>query len=124
MSNGFIGIHHTSLIISDLEKSEYFYCAVLGLKIDPNRPKMSSDGLWLNINDQQQIHLLLTDNPYESVVLPEHAGLDRHVALKASDFMRIKLRLDKHKISYTMSKSGRNALFCHDPDSNTLEIIE
>ena len=123
MSNSFETIHHVSLIISELERSEYFYCTVLGLKIDESRPKMSSDGLWLTINDSQQIHLLLTDDPYKSVQRPKHAGLDRHVALKANNFSQIKLHLDQYEIPYTMSKSGREALFCHDPDNNTLEIL-
>ncbi len=124
MSNFFESIQHVSLIISNIERSKQFYAEVLGLAIDPNRPKMSSDGIWFNINSQQQIHLLLTDNPYKSVTPPTHAGLDRHVALRAKDFNAIKSRLDKYKIAYTLSKSGRNALFCRDPDKNILEIIE
>jgi hypothetical protein len=27
-------------------------------------------------------------------------------------------------VSYTASKSGRAALFCRDPDANTLEFVE
>lgn len=123
MSNNFEAIHHISLIISDLKRSECFYCTILGLSIDSNRPKMSSDGLWLTINESQQIHLLLTDNPYKSVQRPKHAGLDRHVALKTNNFFKIKEHLDQYEIPYTMSKSGRKALFCHDPDNNILEIL-
>jgi glyoxylase I family protein len=32
--------------------------------------------------------------------------------------------LNKAGIIYTMSLSGRRALFCRDPDGNTIEIIE
>ena len=124
MPNHFQAIHHVSMIISNIEQSIRFYCTVLELEIDPSRPKMSSEGLWLTINAQQQIHLLLTDDPYKSVKRPEHAGLDRHVALKVNDLKAIMMRLDKHGIAYKMSQSGRQALFCHDPDNNTLEIQE
>lgn len=123
-SKNFKAIHHASLIVSNLEQSSWFYCTVLGLEIDPNRPKMSGEGLWLSINENQQIHLLLTDDPYQSVKRPEHAGLDRHLALKAIDFEKMKMRLDDYDISYKSSLSGRKALFCHDPDKNTLEIME
>ena len=124
MPDNFISIHHVSLIISSIEKSHWFYSTVLGLQVDLERPKLSSDGLWLTINEQQQLHLLLTDNPYRPVKRPEHAGLDRHVALKVKNLDAIITRLKKHKIGYTLSQSGRKALFCHDPDNNTLEIQE
>jgi glyoxylase I family protein len=32
--------------------------------------------------------------------------------------------LDKAKLTYTLSSSGRRALFCRDYDGNTLELIE
>ena len=32
--------------------------------------------------------------------------------------------LDAQKIPYTLSKSGRKALFCRDPDGNAIEVIE
>ena len=31
--------------------------------------------------------------------------------------------LEKEGIDYTMSRSGRQALFCRDPDGNALEFI-
>jgi len=124
MSNNFQSIHHVSMIISNIEQSIWFYCTVLELEIDSDRPKMSSEGLWLTINEQQQIHLLLTDDPYQSVKRPEYAGLDRHVALKVDDLKEIMMRLDRYKIVYKKSQSGRPALFCRDPDNNTLEIQE
>jgi len=124
MPNNFVAIHHVSMIISNIEQSMHFYCDILKLELDPSRPKMSSDGVWLNINEQQQIHLLLTNDPYKSVKRPKHAGLDRHLALKVKNLDEIKMRLEEHQISYTLSKSGRKALFCHDPDENTLEIQE
>lgn len=123
-SHYFEAIHHISLIVSDIDQASWFYCTVLGLEIDPNRPKMSGEGVWLIINAHQQIHLLLTDDPYKLVKRPDHAGLDRHLALKTSNFEQIKEHLDKHEIAYKVSQSGRKALFCHDPDKNTLEILE
>jgi glyoxylase I family protein len=122
MSHNFISINHVSFIISNLEASKQFYCDAMGLHIDETRPTMSFDGLWLIINQDQQIHLLLLDNP-DSSKRPEHGGRDRHAAFRVRNISEIIKRLEEHKITYTMSKSGREALFCRDPDGNTLEII-
>ncbi len=124
MDKLFKSIHHVSLIISSLEKSSWFYCEVLGLETDKQRPTLSSEGLWLKINEQQQLHLLLVEDPYKHAERPEHPGRDRHLALKVTDLSKLVMRLNEHKIAYTMSKSGRQALFCRDPDNNVLEIQE
>ena len=122
MNNNFTSIHHVSFIISDLNAAKHFYCKVLGIQIDESRPQMSYDGLWLIINHNQQIHLLLLDNP-DPVIRPEYGGRDRHAAFNVSDLSLIKASLDEYDIPYTVSKSGREALFCRDPDGNTLELI-
>jgi len=123
MKSNFISIHHISFIISDLNRSKAFYCDVLGLEIDTARPDLNFDGIWLNINQQQQIHLLLVDNP-DQADRPKHGGRDRHAAFKVRDFNLIRSHLDNSNIAYTLSKSGREALFCRDPDGNTLEIMK
>jgi glyoxylase I family protein len=119
----FLGIHHASLIVSDLAESRYFYESILGLEVDRNRPDLSFDGLWLNINASQQIHLLCVKNP-DPAKRPKHGGRDRHTALKIRKIISIQTRLDEHKITYTLSSSGRKALFFRDPDGNTLEVLE
>ena len=123
MDNNFIAIHHTSFVISDIEKAKHFYHDVLGLPINNARPKLSFEGLWLDINDQQQIHLLRLDNP-DPFERPTHGGRDRHTAFRVKQLSLIQMHLDEHKIAYTISQSGRQALFCRDPDGNTLEIME
>ena len=123
MNSNFIAIHHASMIISDLAQAKYFYHEVLGLEIDRSRPDLSFDGLWLNINESQQIHLLLLDNP-DPLERPPHGGRDRHTAFRVKQLSQVQMHLDKHGIAYTLSASGRKALFCRDPDGNTLEILE
>lgn len=53
---------------------------------------------------------------------PAHGGRDRHVAFTIRDLAPLKGRLDKADVNYTMSKSGRAALFCRDLDGNALEV--
>lgn len=116
-------ILHASLLTTDLSKSRAFYEGVLGLKLDPSRPAMSYDGVWYDVAPNQQIHLLLLPDPEAGLQRPVHGGRDRHVALAVSDFTRLVERLDRAGIAYTLSQSGRRALFCRDPDQNALEFI-
>jgi len=55
---------------------------------------------------------------------PAHGGRDNHVAMQVDDFDAIHARLKAADITCTMSKSSRAALFCRDPDGNTIELIQ
>jgi glyoxylase I family protein len=118
------GILHASLLTSDLAKSRAFYEGVLGLRPNPSRPQMSYDGVWYDVAPNQQIHLLLLPDPEAGLRRPAHGGRDRHVALGVFDLAKLMARLDQAGIAYTLSSSGRRALFCRDPDQNALEFIE
>ena len=117
------GILHATFLTADLSQSRAFYEDILGLKPNPSRPTMSFDGVWYDVADKQQIHLMLLPNPETGLQRPAHGGRDRHVALAVSDIEKLIARLDQAKIAYTLSKSGRPALFCRDPDGNALEFI-
>lgn len=119
-----IDIHHVSFIVKDLKKALVFYTDILEIEILPNRPDMAFDGAWLKIGESQQIHLLELDNPDSAENRPAHGGRDRHAAFHISDFAYLMERLDSHGRDYTLSSSGRNALFTRDDDGNTLEFIE
>ena len=118
------GILHTSFLIADLIKSRTFYEDVLGLQLNPHRPAMSFDGVWYDVAVNQQIHLLLLPNPETGLQRPAHGGRDRHVALAVSGIAQLMARLNQAGIAYTLSQSGRRAVFCRDPDGNALEFVE
>lgn len=115
-------IHHVSLIVADTEKAIAFYSGLLGIE-QCERPELGFPGAWLQIGDQQ-IHLLELPNPDSVTNRPEHGGRDRHLALSVTGLYAIAALLDEQGISYTMSQSGRKALFCRDPDGNAVELIE
>jgi glyoxylase I family protein len=117
------GILHATFLTTDLAKARTFYEGVLGLQPNPSRPKMSYDGVWYDVAPNQQIHLMLLPNPEIGLQRPAHGGRDRHVALAVSDIAKLVERLDRAGIVYTLSQSGRRALFCRDPDGNALEFI-
>lgn len=115
-------ILHASFIVCDVERALEFYRDVLGLALDPARPDLGYPGAWLNLGEQQ-IHLLQLPNPDPVVDRPAHGGRDRHVAISVNDFDALRQRLDTQGIHYTLSKSGRAAMFVRDPDGNALEFI-
>ncbi|MGF1613253.1 MAG: VOC family protein [Gammaproteobacteria bacterium] len=117
------GLHHASVLVRDLERSLAFYCGVLGLTIDCQRPDLGYPGAWLNVGDNQ-IHLLQLPNPDPISGRPVHIGHDRHVALKTTNIAQLQIALQAAQLPYTQSRSRRHALFCRDPDGNGLEFID
>lgn len=115
-------VHHASMLVNDTQKSLEFYCGVLGLPLT-ERPKLEYPGAWLQLGEQQ-LHLIELPSPDPKTGRPAHGGHDRHVALTISDVDQIKEELEKANIPFTLSKSGRRALFCRDRDGNALEFIE
>jgi glyoxylase I family protein len=116
-------IHHVSLLVADTARALAFYRDVLGLDVEPSRPDLPFPGAWLNIGGQQ-IHLLELPNPDPVEGRPTHGGRDRHLALCIGNLDVLRAALDAAGIAYTLSASGRRALFCRDPDGNALEFIE
>ena len=116
-------IQHVSFIVADIARALDFYHGVLGLEINSARPELGYPGAWLQIQSQQ-IHLLQLPNPDPVEGRPSHGGRDRNVALGISDLESLSAKLADVGIDYTLSRSGRRALFCRDPDGNALEFIE
>ncbi len=118
------GLLHAGLLVSDLARARHFYETVLGLMPSPARPVLPYPGAWYDLPGGQQLHLMNLPNPDAAAVRPEHGGRDRHIALGVRDLAPLKSRLDASGVGYSVSKSGRAALFCRDPDGNTLEFVE
>ena len=112
---------HTGLIINNLERSRAFYEGLLGFKPNPGRPNFSFEGVWYDIGDNQ-VHLMVVPNPYNDIVHPENGGRDIHIAFSVDDVEAVRVELEKAGVPYTMSMSGRAAIFCRDPDGNALEF--
>lgn len=119
---GVIAIHHISVVVADTGRSLGFYHGLLGIPVAPGRPDLGYPGAWLDIGSQQ-IHLLEVPNPDPVSGRPAHGGRDRHLALTVSDLDVIRKDLEEAGIDYSLSRSGRQALFCRDPDGNAVELI-
>jgi glyoxylase I family protein len=84
---------------------------------------MTFPGAWLVVGTAR-IHLMEISAAKAQTNLPEHGGRDRHFALDVVDLGAIEALLAAAGIPYTLSRSGRRALFCRDPDGNAVEFAE
>lgn len=116
-------LHHVSILVADTQRALAFYCGILGLERDSNRPDLGYPGAWLKIGAGQQLHLLQLPNPEAGLERPAHGGRDRHFALCCDDLDAIIHNLQRAGIAFSRSQSGRQAVFCRDPDGNAVEII-
>ena len=117
------GLLHAGLLIADVARARAFYESVLGLR-SVARPDLPYPGVWYDVGAGQQLHLMALPNPEAGAARPAHGGRDRHVALGVTDLAALRQRLEHAGVGVTMSRSGRPALFCRDPDDNALEFIE
>lgn len=115
-------LNHVSLLVSDTARALDFYHGLLGLPLAP-RPDLGFPGAFLDAGNAQ-LHLLeLAAQPVPDAVAG-HGGRDRHVALDVADLDAVIAVLAAADIPCSLSRSGRRALFCRDPDGNALELVE
>jgi glyoxylase I family protein len=115
---------HATVLVEDLLTSRAFYEQTLGFTASPSRPQMSFAGVWYDLGPDQQLHLMQLHSPETGLQRPQNGGRDRHLAFAVDDLSALMLKLDGSGINYNLSKTGRRALFCRDPDDNALEFIE
>jgi glyoxylase I family protein len=118
-----LALNHVSLLVRDTARALEFYHGLLGLQIDVSRPDLGFPGAFLNTGNAQ-LHLLELASPAAEDTGEKHGGRDRHVALEVTDLEAAVAELDRAGIAYTLSRSGRRALFCRDPDGNAVELVE
>lgn len=114
------GIHHCSIVVSDMDRAVAFYKRILGLPeigIPSTFPPAGLRVRWFQLGDQQ-LHLIPTPEP--------DATSPRHVALNVDDAQAARAEL-KNKgvaISESVPIPGANRFFVSDPDGNKIELIE
>lgn len=117
------GLHHVSLIVSDLEKAKAFYQHVLGLQ-EIERPAFNVPGAWYAVGDSgQQLHLIVHEGETK-----RDGGIDTrdgHVAIRVSHYTKTLEWLQQHGIEHKAnpkSEAGFAQIFILDPDSNIIEL--
>lgn len=125
----FKGIHHIGITVTDLDKSERFYCETFGF-----RPVKSYDnaegglrGSVLEL-EGQKIELIESPHPRGNDSLNDlHTIGIRHIAFAVPDIQEAYARLKSMDLEINEPEMGKSgAMYAHllDPDGIQLEIYE
>lgn len=115
---GIRGMNHFTVLSSDLEATQAFYCELLGLRAGP-RPPFSFPGLWLYAGDEAVLHVIGGRDMPSS---PD--GVIDHMAFSAEGLTEVVGRLEARHIRYSLRRmaDGGWQLFCRDPDGARVEL--
>ncbi|WP_424765942.1 VOC family protein [Paenibacillus sp. sgz302251] len=117
------GIHHASLIVTNLERAKAFYTGILCLR-EIERPAFDFPGAWYAIGDNgNQLHLLVHDG--ETARTGGIDTRDGHFAIRISHYKQTIEWLEQHGITFKAkpdSITGFAQIFILDPDRNIIEL--
>lgn len=115
-----LGIRHIALFVSDLAKSESFYCGVLGYQIEW-RP--DAENLYLTADGQDNLALHKAKSALGESRL-DHFGI---VLRKADDVDAWHEHLKRHGAKILKEpkthRDGARSFYAADPDGNVLQFI-
>jgi glyoxylase I family protein len=134
----FGGIPSVGVLVPCASEALRFYTSILGMVAVTDSEPMDNPGACVRIG-AQTIRLMESSTPdpfdvdptynmsapppgYVCKGRPVHAGRDRHVAITLHDLAPLKASLESNGVPYTMSYSGRQALFCRDEYGNGWEF--
>lgn len=125
-------LHHVSLPVRDIKRSQAFYRRLFGFR-ELDHPPFRKPGVWLEIAAASQLHLNEEpDATYRTE--PVINTLDRHFALTVADFDAALSELvalgfsetagerDPSRILVTRAAAGYDRLYILDPDFNIIEL--
>lgn len=118
------GLHHVSVVVTDLDKAKHFYGEVLGLKESKERPNFDFPGAWYDIGSTQ-IHLIVHSGAKTLRNTQQIDTRDGHLAIRVKDMTPILNRLDEQGWTYynnPHSITGWHQVFVADPDGNMIEF--
>jgi catechol 2,3-dioxygenase-like lactoylglutathione lyase family enzyme len=116
-----LSLGHVTVLSTDLERTERFYCDLLGLRVGP-RPAIRIPGCWLYLGDQPVLHVLAR----QAAAPPDDAQpVIDHFALDAEDRAGFEHRLQaagQPFESRRLADSGIWQIFLTDPDGARVEL--
>ena len=122
-------LHHVSLPVRDLRRSEEFYRNAMGLRQIPRANlTFGVDGAWFELPDGQQLHLLVSPSSTfrSDADAQRDVWNDCHFALRVQDLNALFKRLDSRKAFLTTHAhvSARNYphFYTLDPDNHVIEV--
>ena len=112
-----IGLHHCSIVVTDLERASRFYSQVLGLEEIPTPSTFEFEVVWFQVGEEH-IHLMPKDRV--DTISPRHLALQVEDAKNARNVFREK----GVEVQETVPIPGADRFFVADPDGNRIEIVQ
>jgi glyoxylase I family protein len=111
------GIHHVSILVSDMERAVAWYIEKLGLQEVKRPSNFVTPVRWFELGDQQ-LHLIPNGEP--DAVSP------RHFALHVDDVQAARGTMAGRgvEVQETVPIAGADRFFIADPDGNNIELIQ
>ncbi|MBN9654797.1 VOC family protein [Halobacillus sp. GSS1] len=118
------GIHHVSLLVSDIEKAKHFYGNVLCFDESPDRPDFGFPGAWYQLGSTQ-IHLIVHKEGRTFRGTTAIDSRDGHFAVRVKDMEAFILRLKENGVEMLNkpeNKTEWHQVYISDPDGNIIEF--
>jgi glyoxylase I family protein len=111
------GIHHSSILVTDMARARQFYGEILGLPEVERPANFTTPVVWFEVGDEH-VHLIPSDHP--DTESPRHFALHVDDAPAAREYLRSR----GIAVQETVPIPGADRFFIHDPDGNMLELIQ
>lgn len=117
-------IHHTAVIVTDVERAKRFYGGILGLREIP-RPAFGFDGVWYRVGENQELHLIVHPAARTLRGTTTIDGRDGHFAMRVSSYVKTLEHLRAHGIAcreVPVNPTSWAQIYLTDPDGNVIEL--
>jgi glyoxylase I family protein len=117
-------IHHTAVIVTDLERAKRFYGGVLGLREMP-RPDFGFGGAWYRVGEGQELHLIVYPEALAVRGTTTIDGRDGHFALRVRSYTGALEHLRAHGVAVREQPANPTPwaqIYVTDPDGNVIEL--
>jgi catechol 2,3-dioxygenase-like lactoylglutathione lyase family enzyme len=126
-------LQHCGLVVSDLEKSRWFYETVVGMAEVSRPPNFTFAGAWFRDNSGDELHLIVAGDTtapagFKNPGPGKHTGLATHISFEVTDLAAMKARLEDHGLEILggpmQRGDGVEQLYLHDPDGYLIEFFQ
>jgi catechol 2,3-dioxygenase-like lactoylglutathione lyase family enzyme len=125
-------LHHTSIVVKDVEVSKQFYCGILGMEDVPRPEHYDFGGAWFRAGTYE-VHLIQEDDSVQPTGDPPvnpNAKRDltfaRHFCFRVEDMDEAIKTLQHHNIPIAAGPrprgDGASQLYIYDPDGHLIEL--
>lgn len=118
------GIHHTAVIVTDVERARRFYGDVLGLQEIP-RPHFDFGGAWYRVGEHQELHLIVYPDARTVRGTTAIDGRDGHFAMRVASYRATLEQLRSRGIACRELPDNPTQwaqIYVTDPDGNVVEL--